>query len=301
MAEKKEPAMKPVHILLLILVAAVWGFNFVVIRLGIDNFPPIFFSALRFLFAAIPLALILPKPDVPWRIIIGIGLVLGVVKFSLLFLGMSVGMPAGLASLVLQSQAFFTVILAVLVYGDRPRPTQIAGMVVAFSGVALIASTVNGDLTATGLALSVGAAFAWACSNLLMKKAGAVDMLRLMVWVSLVAPLPLLAISLIFEGWDRDLQALTHVTWSGAGAVIYIAYLATIFGFAVWGAMIRRYGVATVAPFSLLVPVFGMSSAAIVLGEAFGPLRIIAALLIVAGLALNVFNPAWLRPRATAA
>lgn len=293
--------MKPVHILLLILVAAVWGFNFVVIRLGIDNFPPIFFSALRFLFAAIPLALILPKPDVPWRIIIGIGLVLGVVKFSLLFLGMSVGMPAGLASLVLQSQAFFTVILAVLVYGDRPRPTQIAGMIVAFSGVALIASTVNGDLTATGLALSIGAALAWAFSNLLMKKAGAVDMLRLMVWVSLVAPLPLLAISLAFEGWERDYQALTHVTWSGAGAVIYIAYLATIFGFAVWGAMIRRYGVATVAPFSLLVPVFGMSSAAIVLGEAFGPIRIIAALLIVSGLALNVFNPAWLRPPATAA
>jgi O-acetylserine/cysteine efflux transporter len=282
--------MRPSHILLLIAVAALWGFNFVVIKLGISNFPPLLFSALRFTFAALPLVFLLPRPQVPWRIILGIGLVLGVVKFSLLFIGMDVGVSPGLASLLLQSQAFFTVIFGVLVYGDRPRPLQIGGMLTAFAGIALIASTVDGSFTLTGLALVIGAAIAWAGSNMLMKKAGQVDMLSLMVWVSLVPPLPLLVVSLLFEGVDRDLAALSSITWSGAGAVFYVAYVATIFGFAVWGAMIRRYGVATVAPFSLLVPVFGMSSSALVFGESFDALRIAAALMIVSGLVMNVWR-----------
>lgn len=293
--------MRPLDILLLVCVAAVWGFNFVVIKLGIGSFPPLFFSGLRFLFAALPLVFFIGKPDVPLRIIIGIGLVLGVVKFSLLFIGMDIGVSPGLASLLLQSQAFFTVILGMMVYGDRPRPLQIVGMLVAFAGIAVIASTVDASFTLTGLTLAIGAAIAWAFSNMLMRKAGKVDMLQLMVWVSLVPPLPLFLISATFEGWDRDMAALSHLSWQGIGAVAYIAYFATIFGFAVWGAMIRRYGTATVAPFSLLVPIFGMSSSAIVFGEAFGPLRVLAALLIVIGLILNVVNPAWFSRRASPA
>ena len=286
--------MSPLHILMLVLVAAVWGFNFVVIKLGLDNFPPLLFSALRFLFAALPLAFFIRRPDVPWRLILGIGVMLGVVKFSFLFIGMNVGAPPGLASLLLQSQAFFTVLLAFLLYGDRPRPLQIAGMVLAFSGVALIARSIDGTFTVAGLVLVLAAAVAWACSNMLMKKVGKVQMLNLMVWVSLVPPIPLFIISALFEGWDRDLQALANLNLEGAGAVLFVAYGATVFGFAVWGAMISRYGVSTVAPFSLLVPVFGMSSAALVLGEDFGPLRVVAAVLIVLGLVMNVFNPRWL-------
>ena len=285
--------MKPVHVLLLVLVAALWGFNFVVIKLGLDNFPPLLFSALRFFFAAVPLVFFIRKPDVPWRIIIAIGVMLGVVKFSFLFIGMDVGVPPGLASLLLQSQAFFTVLLAFLIFGARPRPLQLAGMAVAFTGIALIASSIDGDFTVTGLALAIAAAIAWACSNMLMKKAGNVQMLNLMVWVSLVPPIPLIIISVLFEGWDRDLAAIANINLAGAGAVMFVAYVATIFGFAIWGAMISRYGVSTVAPFSLLVPVFGMSSAALLLGEAFGPLRIVAAVLIVIGLVMNVFNPQW--------
>jgi len=291
--------LKPQHILILVLVAALWGFNFVVIRLGLQNFPPLLFSALRFLLAALPLAFFIRKPQVPWSLIIGIGLVLGVIKFSLLFIGMDIGLPPGLASLVLQSQAFFTVILAMTFYGERPRPLQLAGMLVAFSGIALIASSVGGSFTATGLALAIAAAIAWAFSNMLMKKAGKVEMLSLMVWVSLVPPIPLLIISLIFEGIDRDLAALANLNLSGIGAVLFVAYVATVFGFGVWGAMISRYGVATVAPFSLLVPVFGMSSAALLLGEEFGPTRIVAALLIITGLLMNVFNPRWLQQKAS--
>ena len=293
--------MRLVHMLMLVLVAALWGFNFVVIRLGLDNFPPLFFSALRFFFAAVPLVFFIPRPDVPWRTIIGIGLMLGVVKFSFLFIGMDVGMPPGLASLLLQSQAFFTVLIAFLAFGAQPKPLQLAGMAVAFTGIALIASSIDGDFTVTGLALVLAAAVAWACSNMLMKKAGNVPMLNLMVWVSLVPPIPLLVISILFEGWDRDLAAIAHINLAGAGAIIYVAYVATIFGFAIWGAMISRYGVSTVAPFSLLVPVFGMTSSALLLGEAFGPLRILAAGLIVLGLVMNVFNPQWLRRRTSAA
>jgi O-acetylserine/cysteine efflux transporter len=293
--------VKPVHILLLVLVAALWGFNFVVIKLGLDNFPPLFFSALRFLCAAVPLVFFIPKPDVPWRIIIGIGLVLGVVKFSFLFIGIKVGVPPGLASLLLQSQAFFTVLLAFLVFGARPRPLQIGGMAIAFSGIALIGSSIDGNFTLTGLALAIAAAIAWAFSNMLMKKAGNVPMLNLMVWVSLVPPIPLLVISVLFEGVDRDLAAIAHISMTGTAAVLFVAYVATIFGFAIWGAMISRYGVSTVAPFSLLVPVFGMSSSALFLGEAFGPLRMVAAALIVAGLVMNVFNPQWLSRKAATA
>lgn len=280
-----------IDIALLVLVAALWGFNFVVIKIGIANFPPILFSALRFLFAALPLVFFLPRPAVPWRLILCIGLVLGVVKFSLLFIAMDVGLSAGLASLLLQAQAFFTVILAAFVFGDRPRPVQVAGILVALAGMTVIAATVDGGFTYAGLALALGAALAWAVSNLMMKKVGNVDMLALMVWVSLVPPIPLVLISLATEGLDRDLDALAALSWQGLGAVAYIAYVATIFGFGVWGYMIRKHGLSSVAPFSLLVPVFGMSSSALVFGESFGPARLGGAALVVCGLVLTALGP----------
>jgi len=278
-------------VVLLLLVAVVWGFNFVVIKIGIENFPPILFSALRFLFAAVPLVFLLPRPAVSWRIVVGIGLVLGVVKFSLLFIGMDVGVSPGLASLLLQSQVFFTVALAAIFYGTRPRPAQVAGILLAFAGMAVIATTVDASFTYLGLGLVLASALAWAFSNMLTRKAGDVDMLALMVWASLIPPIPLAIISLASEGWERDMAALQALSWQGIGAVAYIAYLATIFGFGVWGLMIRKHGLSTVAPFSLLVPVFGMSFSALVLGESFGPMRLAGALLVVCGLILTVLGP----------
>lgn len=285
--------MRLSDIFLAISVAAVWGFNFVVIRLGIDAFPPLLFSALRFTFAAFPLVFFLPKPNVSWRIILGIGLILGVIKFALLFIGMDVGLSAGLASLVLQSQAFFTVILASILLAERPTPLQIIGILVAFSGISLVATTVDTNVTPLGLSLVLAAALAWAFSNLLMKKAGTVNMLSLIVWVSLIPPLPLIVLSLIFEGWTADMTALTNLTWIGGGSVIYIALLSTIFGFAIWGRLISIYGASRVAPFSLLVPIFGMGSSAIVLGEEFSSIRLFAAFLVIIGLILTVIKPNW--------
>jgi len=276
------------HIALLVMVAAIWGFNFVVIKFGLVSFPPLLFSALRFFFAAIPLVFFIKRPMVPWSIILGIGMVLGVIKFSLLFIGMDRGMSAGLASLLLQSQAFFTVILGMFIYADQPRPIQWLGIGVAFAGMALIGTSVDQSFTLTGLAMVLAAGFAWAVSNMLMKKAGNVDMLSLMVWVSLVPPLPLLLVSLLTDGQDAVLTAFSHISWIGVAAVAYISWLTTIVGFGIWGSMIRRFGASAVAPFSLLVPVFGMSSSALVLGEHFGPVRIAGALLIVCGLLLTV-------------
>ena len=280
--------MRPSHVFLAVLVAAVWGFNFVVIRIGITNFPPLLFSAFRFTLAALPLVFFIRKPDVPWRIILGIGMVLGVVKFSLLFIGMDLGLSAGLASLVLQSQAFFTAILVALVFKEMPRAMQGVGIAVAFAGIGLIATTVDNSVTPIGLGLVLAAGFMWAVSNLLMKQAGQVDMLALIVWVSLVPPIPLFILSMTFEGVDAGMAAITNLNVQGVGAILYIAFISTIFGFAVWGKLIREYGAATVAPFSLLVPIFGMGSSTLVLGEEFGMVRLIAAVMVIVGLVLTV-------------
>lgn len=221
-------------------------------------------------------------------------------KFSLLFLGMEAGLPPGIASLVLQAQAFFTVLFAALVLGERPGRLQLAGIALALAGVALIATTIDGSLTLSGLALCLGAAVAWAVANLLIRRAGPVDMLGLMVWMSLVPPVPLLVLSVVFEGGARDLAALAGADWQGIAAVLVVAYVATILGFGIWSAMIARHGAGAVAPFSLLVPVFGMSSAALFLGEPVGPVRLAAAALILTGLAVNTLGSRRAAARAAA-
>lgn len=280
--------MSPRHIALAVLVAAVWGFNFVVIAVGLDSFPPLLFSALRFLAASLPFLLFVRSPGVPWRWVLATGIVLGVVKFSFLFIGIDIGMPAGLASLVLQTQAFFTILFAVVLFGERPRPVQLAGMAVAFAGVGLIATTLPLGGTAAGLGLTIAAAAAWGLANICMKMARPPDLLALIVWVSAVPPLPLLLLSVWFEGPAAIAAALSGIDLVGIGAVAYIGLVSTVFGFAAWGYLLRTYTAALVAPFSLLVPIFGMSAAALFLDEALTPAKYAAAALVFTGLALTV-------------
>ncbi|MBG6176700.1 O-acetylserine/cysteine efflux transporter [Labrenzia sp. EL_208] len=270
--------------------AFAWGFSFVVIKIGLNSFPPLMFSAIRFLLAALPLVFFLKKPDVSWRIILGMGFVLGVVKFTLLFVGLSIGASAGLASIVMQSQAFFTVVLVALVFGTRPSKQQIAGLFVAFSGLTLIGFTIETGAGSLGLAFVTLAGLAWAISNLIMRRAGEVKMLNLMVWVCLVPPIPLAILSVVFEGTDASISAIHGLNWSGFAAVVYVAYIATILAYAGWGSLIQRFGPNQVAPFSLLVPVFGMSTSAIVLGESFGPLQVVASLVVLVGIALVIWK-----------
>ncbi|MFC9244432.1 EamA family transporter [Streptomyces sp. NPDC057136] len=279
--------MRPLHIALAALVAAVWGVNFVVIEIGLDHFPPLLFSALRFLVAALPAVFLVGRPKVAWKWIIGVGLVLGVAKFGLLFIGMDQGMPAGLSSLVLQVQAVFTALFAALALGERPGGVRVLGMAVALAGIGVAAVDEGAGGPVLAFVLVVAAAACWGVSNVLTRKAAPPDALNFMVWVSTVPVLPLLGLSLLFEGWDRDAEALAALDWSGFGSIVYVAWISTVFGFGAWGFLLRHHPASSVAPFTLLVPVFGMSSAALLLDESVSPLRWCAAALLVGGVALT--------------
>ena len=283
--------MRPAHIALAALVAAVWGVNFVVVEIGLGHFPPLLFSALRFLVAALPAVFLVGRPTVAWKWIVGVGLVLGVAKFGLLFTGMDLGAPAGLSSLVLQIQAVFTALFAFVALGERPGRAKLVGMAVALAGIGVAAVDEGASGPLAGFALCVAAAACWGVSNVLTRKAAPPDALNFMVWVSTVPVLPLLALSLVLEGPERDLAALRGLDWAGAGVVLYVAWVTTIFGFGAWGWLLRRHPASSVAPFSLLVPVFGMSSAALLLGEGVSPLRWCAAALLVGGVALTSLSP----------
>ncbi|MFE5674073.1 EamA family transporter [Streptomyces erythrochromogenes] len=291
--------MRPVHTALAVLVAAVWGFNFVVIEIGLDHFPPLLLSALRFLVAALPAVLFVGPPKVAWKWIAGVGVALGIAKFGLLFTGMDAGMPAGLSSLVLQVQAVFTAVLAAVVLRERPGRVRVTGMAVALAGIAVAAVDGGTSGPVLGFTLVVAAAACWGVSNVLTRKASPPDALNFMVWVCTVPVLPLFGLSLLLEGPERDLAALRALDWSGVGVIAYVAWVSTVFGFGAWGYLLHRYPASSVAPFSLLVPVFGMSSAALVLGEQVSGLRWAAAVLLVGGVALTSLAPA--RPAARTA
>lgn len=283
--------MRPPHVLLAVLVTAVWGVNFTVIEVGLGHFPPLLFSALRFLAAALPAVLFVGRPKVAWKWIVAVGLVLGVAKFGLLFVGMDAGMPAGLSSLVLQVQAVFTALFACAALGERPSRLRLAGMGVALAGIAVAAVDEGASGPLGAFALVIAAAACWGASNVLTRKAAPPDALNFMVWVSTVPVLPLLGLSLLTEGPARDLAALRALDWQGAATVLYVAWVTTVFGFGAWGWLLRRHPASTVAPFSLLVPVFGMSSAGLFLGEPVTGLRWCAAALLVGGVALTSLAP----------
>lgn len=281
--------MRPREILLALFVVVAWGVNFVIIEIGLGTMPPLLLAALRFAVAALP-AMLIPRPAVPWPRFIFIGLVLFTGQFGLLFLSMKVGMPAGLASVVIQSQAFLTGPIAALVLGEKISPRQMGGTVIAFIGLAAIATTAGGGgVTLVGLLLSLGAALCWAIGNVALRGAGKVDMFAMVTWLSIVPPLPLLALSWLFEGPQAIGAAFLHMGWAGVGAVAYIAIVSTNIGYGIWAYLLKLYPAAQVAPFSLLVPIVGIISAALLLGEQFGPVRLAGMVLVFAGLIVAVF------------
>ncbi|BBD07399.1 EamA family transporter [Desulfovibrio ferrophilus] len=280
--------MKARDLVLALVVAVVWGFTFVVIEVGLESFPPLLFSALRFFAAAVPAVFFVRRGNVPWSVIVSVGLVFGAGYFGLLFVGMERGVPAGLSSLVVQIQAAFTAILAAALLKDPPVAAQKLGMTIAFAGIGLIAWEFVGESSALGLSLVLASAFVWALSNIILKRAGSIDMFRLMVWMSLVPILPLLGMSALFE--SGQMEALASLDVKGIGAVLYVGYGATVFGFGVWGDLFKRYPPNVVAPFSLLVPIFGMTFSWLLLGEQFTLLKLGASLLVFIGLATNVLG-----------
>ena len=292
--------MRSRHVLLATLVAALWGFNFVPIKVALDDFPPLLTAALRFTLAAVPAVFLVRRPPVPARWLVLVGVPLGVGQFGLLFLGMRMGMPAGLASVVLQVQAIFTALFAGLLLRERLAARQIAGMVVAFGGVTLlgVAQAEGGSPVAAFLVCLVAAA-SWGLANIGMRRmnqaaTGPVDSFGFMVWMSLVPPVPLYALSLIFEGPGALPDSARHLSLAGLSSLAFIAYVSTLFGFGVWGWLMRRYEASTVAMYSLLVPPFGLLSAGVLLHEHVDPTRLAAAALIIGGVAVGSVR---VRPR----
>ena len=285
-------AVLPVrHLLLALAVVFVWGTNFVVIKLALHELPPLLFAALRFTAAALPGIFLIRKPAVPWRQLAAYGVLIGVGQFGLLYIAMQHSISPGLASLVMQSQVFLTMLLVALVDRERPRLFQWVAMGIAVAGLLLIALHTDGTTTAVGLALSGAAALSWACGNLVSRAAGRVDMLGYMVWSSVFAILPLSLLSVWLEGPQRIVQALLHADAMAWLAVMWQAYGNTIFGFGAWAWLLNRYAAASVTPMALLVPVFGMGAAALWLGEPLPTWKVEAGLLVMAGLIVNVTWP----------
>jgi O-acetylserine/cysteine efflux transporter len=277
--------------LLALAVVLVWGTNFVVIRLGLDVLPPLFFATLRFVFVLLPACLFLPKPKVTWANLAFYGLAIGLGQFGLLFIAMNGQIPPGLASLVVQMQVFFTIGLAMWRTGERLKPHQLAAFALALAGMGVIAAHNGQGTTILGLVLVLLAALSWALGNQAGREAsarGSVNMLAYVVWAALFAVPPLLALSLLLEGPAAiagGLACATPLTWA---AVLWQSVGNTMFGYACWAWLLSRYPAATVAPVSLLVPVFGFGASAALLGEPMPSWKIIATLLIMAGLAVNM-------------
>ena len=287
--------MKPIHIVQALIVVLVWGVNFVVIRWGLNEVPPFLLATLRFICAFLPVVFFIRKPTLPWSWLIAYGLLNSFAQFAFLFWAMRVGMPAGLASVVHQSQVFFTLILSVLILQQRTQLTQWLGLAFAVLGLGLMAygrGTGLGHMTGMGLMLNLLGALSWAGGNIVvsaMRKTGHTpDALGLVVWSSVVPIVPFALLSWWFE---RSVYPQWHeVTWHSAVSVLYLAWVATLLGYALWSRLLGLYEPNRVAPFSLLVPVVGLLTAWVVLGEQLNVWQWWGSLALMLGLVVNLFG-----------
>ena len=288
-----HPVLPLSHLLLALAVVAVWGTNFVVIKLALADLPPLLFATLRFLFALLPAALVLPRPTVPWRELAAYGVLIGAGQFGLLYIAMHGHISPGLASLVVQTQVFFTIGLSMWLARERLQRHQVVALAIALAGLAVIVAHTDASTTVLGLVLVLLAALAWAGGNLVARRAVGANMLAYVVWASLFSIPPLLLLSLLFEGpaaIAHGLREAGPLTWA---AVLWQSAGNTLFGYAAWAWLLARHPAATVSPMALLVPVFGMGASAWWLAEAMPAWKLIAAALVLAGLAINVLWPRW--------
>lgn len=285
--------------LLALLVVVVWGLNFVVIKVGLHNMPPLMLAGLRFLLVAFPAIFFVARPKIPLSLLLGYGLTISFGQFAFLFSAIKFGMPAGLASLVLQAQAFFTIILGAFAFGERLQGKQLVGIALAVFGVlVLIEASLNGQhVGMLGFMLTLAAALSWACGNIFNKKTmlhtSRPAVMSLVVWSALIPIVPFSLASLLLDGPTQITQSLVAIDLTTILSLVYLAFVATIVGYGIWGSLLGRYETWRVAPLSLLVPVVGLASAAVLLDEMLSGLQLLGALLIMAGLYINVFGFRW--------
>ena len=295
-------SLKPRDLWLAILAAFLWGATFPVTAIALDQTPPIFFAFLRFACASLFLVFV-PRPNVPWKYLIAAGLLFGVGQFGLMFLSMTQGIPAGLASLLIHTQAFFTIILAMIFLSERLVLRQVLAMVLAVIGLAvLITNMADTTLTTpngltdnigklSGFLLILSAALCAAGGNIVLKKLGGANMLGVVIWMSLAAPAPLLALSMMLESKGSVHDLFATISWSVVAATLYSAAVATVLTFTIWGRLFAAYSLTTIAPFLLLVPIFGIGLSALFLGERLTSIQMLGAGFIFLGLVLTIKSP----------
>lgn len=283
--------MTPRHLALGILVALIWGVNFVAIDLGLRDTPPLVLVALRFAVVALPLVFFVPKPDTPWRVIIGIGLFMSAGQFGLLFTAMHLGLPAGLAAVILQCQMIFTLVIGAVALRERPTRMQLLGALVGVAGLGIVAiGRLDGD---SGLAaivpilVCVAAGLSWAIGNVISRSAAGADGFGIVVWSALVVPVPMLALSVLLDGGAAVGDAFATIGWQTVVSVAYTAGLASLVGYTIWNMLLGRYPAALVAPFALLVPPVGLAAAAVALGQVPNTLELVGSALLVGGVAVG--------------
>ena len=283
--------MSVFHFFLMLLVVIVWGFNFVSVEVALQGMKPITLCFVRFFLLCFPAIFFVKRPSTAFGIIIGYAFFLFVLQFSLLFAGMHAGVSAGLTSILLQFQMFFTVLFAVLFLKEKPHIWQIVGGVVAFAGIAVIGFNIGGHGSFLGFALILTAAASWGFGNLFAKKLGKINMISMLIWASLISWPPLLIMALFFEGPESMLADFNALSWKTTAAILYIVLGSTLLGYGLWSWLLSRYPVTTIVPFTVLVPVFGMLSSVLVLGESLDSWKLTAGLLIIGGFCINLWMP----------
>ena len=290
--------MSYTHIALAVFVTVLWGFTFVVMRDLLDVLPPFLMSTLRVVAAGAPVLVLWRVPKTPFYWVLLLGATQGVVQMSLLLFGMQFGMPAGLASLVLQMQVLFTTLLAFILLGEKPGRAQYAGIAISLVGMIVIASTMPGGGTLIGFGIVILAALTWATSNIVVKFAGTDDVISLVAWAHVIGILPLLALSYGLEGQNEIFHILAELSWFRVGEIAFLGGISTFGGFTLWSYLMRKNSASTVAPFSLIIPIAGMTSTALILGEELSTLRMVGAGLVLVGLAFGTIRLGAAKSRA---
>ncbi|MNZ83829.1 putative amino-acid metabolite efflux pump [compost metagenome] len=282
--------MKAGHLLLAISITAIWGLNFSVIKLGLITVDPLILAGIRFTLCALPAIFFIPKPDVQWRYIIGYGLVFGIGLWGVVNIGIKSGLSAGIASLVLQFSAFFTLLLGSWIFKEAISRYQLAGIGIASCGLLSIISIADGTVTMAGLVLTLLGAVAWSAANVINKKAKTTQVFAFLVWSSAFSPIPLFALDYAVNGSTGYSALVNQLDYRAVLSILFQVYPNTLFGYWVWNSLLKRYPVSTVAPLSLLVPVFGLLGSVMIFNESLSLNKIVAVVLIVSGLGVGLYG-----------
>jgi O-acetylserine/cysteine efflux transporter len=277
--------MKPVDVCIAVLVAVIWGLAFVASRIALDEFSPELMTALRFAIAALP-CLFVRKPEVSWPLLITISFTLFLGQFLAQAFAIAHGVPVGLSSVIVQSQALFTIAFAALVFRELPTPVQTVGIGISTAGLLMICGTVGYDFSVGAFAIIMICPISFAIGNLLLRRANGVRMFDLFAWLCLVAAIPLFALTLVSNGPQPTWQALAHMSLTGLICMLALGGLSTSIAYWLWGRLLRDYPAAQVVPFALLVPFVGAGASSIVFGEKFGPLRLAGMVTVIGGIAV---------------